>query len=227
MAFVPSTVKRKKSRFAKLLESPKVVPASDVQLPKVTLPSIITPVPVAPFVSTATTTTTITTSKLLQAPALTGPIDIHATQQAVGVPPDTISTTSHLKSPPKPMDRLGVNNTLEKLSSFVVDVEEEEDEVAEITDPYDPYVPNDLLQYWDRQALIEEQRQLEQETKQALEQQRVLREHLERERQELQKQGNLTQLAGGMARGRGRGVSNLPAWLVAQQQQQQNDGLGQ
>ena len=227
MAFVPTTVKRKKSRFAKLLESPKVVPASDVQpqVPKVASASNTTPAHVAPFFSTTTTTTT----SLAQAPLTTGPIDIHGTQQSIGGPAETgsKSTTvnSHFQSPQQPMDRLAVNNnTHDNLNSFVV--EEEEEEVAEITDPYDPYVPNDLLQYWDRQALIHEQRQLEEETKQALEQQRILREQLERERQELQKQGNLTQLVGGLGRGRGRGVSNLPAWLVAQQEQQKEDGIG-
>ncbi len=108
-------------------------------------------------------------------------------------------------------------------------VEEDEDDPVEITDPYDPYVPNDLLQYWDRQALIKEQQQLEQETRQALEHQKILREQLEHERQELQKQGNLVQLAGGLGRGRGRGVSNLPAWLVAKQQEEghKEDALGE
>ena len=45
-------------------------------------------------------------------------------------------------------------------------------DLDEITDPYDPYVPNDLLQYWDRQALAKERAALERETKEALEKRR-------------------------------------------------------
>jgi hypothetical protein len=127
--------------------------------------------------------------------------------------------------------------------------------VAEITDPYDPYIPNDLLQYWERQALAQERERLERETREALEKQRLLRERLEKERQELQRSGNYQELIhrqtntgggdvgpagvetpgnafdeGGMGRGRGRGrgrgISNLPAWLVEKQRLQEQERLG-
>ncbi|KAG7358169.1 hypothetical protein IV203_014756 [Nitzschia inconspicua] len=123
--------------------------------------------------------------------------------------------------------------------------DDDDDEEEEITDPYDPYFPNDLLQYWERQAAAEERARLEQETKDALENQRLLREQLDRERNELQQQQQQQQqqhvenrpvlvgqnesglLAGladpGMGRGRGRGrggVSNLPAWLVEKQRKE-------
>lgn len=125
---------------------------------------------------------------------------------------------------------------------------------SEITDPYDPYIPNDLLQYWERQALAQERERLERETREALEKQRLLRERLERERQELEQSGNYQELiqrqittggdvgpatglpirgnamgdgSMGRGRGRGRGVSNLPAWLVEKQRQmQQQEQLG-
>lgn len=107
------------------------------------------------------------------------------------------------------------------------------DEAAEITDPYDPRVPNDLLQYWDRQRLAQEREALEKETREALENQKRLRQRLEKEREELQLTGDYTKIleassnevvavasSGGMGRGRGRGVSNLPAWLVEKQQKE-------
>jgi hypothetical protein len=105
----------------------------------------------------------------------------------------------------------------------------------EITDPYDPYFPNDLLQYWERQAATEERARLEQEAKEALERQRLLREELNREQEHQPISGSvLTGVVGGdhtllsshvimsgMGRGRGRGgVSNLPAWLVEKQRQE-------
>ena len=104
---------------------------------------------------------------------------------------------------------------------------------TEITDPYDPYVPNDLLQYWDRQSLAKERAQMEREAREALEQQRLLRQRLEMERDELQKKGDFAQILqqqdwGGMGRGRGRGrgrgVSNIPAWLMEKQRQEQLTG---
>jgi hypothetical protein len=104
----------------------------------------------------------------------------------------------------------------------------EDEEPEEITDPYDPYVPNDLLQFWDRQAIAQEREKLEQATRLALGKQRLLREQLEHERQELQRKGDFGKLIlttgmplGGMGRGRGRGVSNLPAWLKKRQEQEQ------
>lgn len=105
--------------------------------------------------------------------------------------------------------------------------EEDEDGTqgeAEITDPYDPYVPNDLLQYRERRLLEEERLQAQVDAQRALEQQKVLREQLEQERQDLQRTGDLSKLVA-IGRGRGRGLSNLPAWLVAKQQQEK-ESLG-
>lgn len=96
-----------------------------------------------------------------------------------------------------------------------------------VTDPYDPLVPNDLLQYWERQAAIQERRELEREAKEAMEAQVRMREQLEVERKELEASGDVdkivehqhrTQMAAG--RGRGRGISNLPKWLVDKQRKE-------
>jgi hypothetical protein len=119
-----------------------------------------------------------------------------------------------------------------------------EREEEEIKDVYDPYVPNDLLQYWDRQSLAKEREALERETKEALEKQRILRMQLEKERETLQQKGDYSKFLGGgpyppskttvstttnppgigMGRGRGRGVSNLPAWLIEQKRKEQELG---
>jgi hypothetical protein len=88
-----------------------------------------------------------------------------------------------------------------------------------VTDPYDPMVPNDVLAYWDRQAAVAQQERWAQERAQLWRDQEVVRQQLEQERQSLLQQGNVQEL---VERGRGRGgLSNVPAWLVAQQKQQQ------
>jgi hypothetical protein len=97
-------------------------------------------------------------------------------------------------------------------------------------DPYDPMIPNDLLQYWENKALAVERERLERETRDTLEQQQHLRQQLEREREELQKSGNVDRLVEHHTKrsmGRGRGLSNLPAWLVEKQRKERevgNDG---
>ncbi len=97
-------------------------------------------------------------------------------------------------------------------------------------DPYDPMVPNDLLQYWENKALAVERERLEREARETLEQHQRLRQQLEREREELQKSGNVDRLVEHHTKrsmGRGRGLSNLPAWLVEKQRKERevgNDG---
>ena len=88
------------------------------------------------------------------------------------------------------------------------------------SDPYDPLFPNDLLQYWERKSFEKDRIRLEQERQQALEDQERLREQLKKEREELARSGNLQELQQREQRrpmGRGRGVSNIPAWLIEKQ----------
>lgn len=114
-------------------------------------------------------------------------------------------------------------------------LEEESDELRRlhesVTDFYDPLVPNDLLAYWERKAAEKQRLELERSARETLERQKLLREQLEQERQAVEATGDVKQIvqhrversmAGGAGRGRGRGVSNLPAWLV----QKQQDSLG-
>jgi hypothetical protein len=105
---------------------------------------------------------------------------------------------------------------------------EESDEIRrlheDVTDPYDPFVPNDLLQYWDRKAAERDRMELEREAQETLERQRAMQQQMELERTQMILAGNALGAADSIlqgSRGRGRGVSNLPAWLVKQQQQQQ------
>jgi hypothetical protein len=94
-------------------------------------------------------------------------------------------------------------------------------------DPYDPMVPNDLLQYWENKALSVERERLEREACETLEEQQRLRQQLEREREELQKSGDVDRLVEYHTKrsmGRGRGLSNLPAWLVEKQRKEREVG---
>jgi hypothetical protein len=93
---------------------------------------------------------------------------------------------------------------------------------ASVVDVYDPHVPNDLFAYWDRKAMEKHRIELEREAQETLQRQETLRQQLEQERESLAKSGNLGDIAQhyaqtSMGRGRGRGVSNLPAWLVQKQ----------
>jgi hypothetical protein len=180
---------------------------------------------------TVTTTTVVrsTFKQFSQAPEV---INIHGhTTTAVDVAnfSDPQQHEYHLEKSPQQ------RHTLQHFQQHQGDNYESE----EITDPYDPYFPNDLLQYWERQAAAEERARLEEETKEAMEQQRFLREELTREREHHHHQsrcgasdivGGSGKLVGnhavmsGMGRGRGRGgVSNLPAWLVEKQRQEEQD----
>jgi hypothetical protein len=99
-------------------------------------------------------------------------------------------------------------------------------------DPYDPLIPNDLLLVREQVALQRQRESLQREAHERLIEQQRLREHLERERLQLQQAGRLDELArsfatgsadSGSGRGRG-GPSNLPAWLV---EKQRLEGLAQ
>ncbi len=91
-------------------------------------------------------------------------------------------------------------------------------EEEKITDPYDPYVPNDLLEYWETLAAKKHREKMERDALEALEHQKVLRKQLEEDRQALLLHNDATGDAAPLrSMGRGRGVSNLPAWLVEKQ----------
>lgn len=88
-------------------------------------------------------------------------------------------------------------------------------------DPYDPFVPNDLLQYWKDQSIAKEKDRLMRERDERIREQEIIRERLERERIDLEREGNLDKVVRhrmqhGAGRGRG-GLSNLPAWVIAEQ----------
>jgi hypothetical protein len=99
---------------------------------------------------------------------------------------------------------------------------------ASVADPYDPHVPNDLLAYRERKTIEQGRLALEREARETLERQQRLRQQLEEERQRVQESGRASEIIEHHAkmslisRGRGRGVSNLPAWLL----QKQKDELG-
>lgn len=136
------------------------------------------------------------------------------------------------------MNPLARSPAVQSLSHGAVVEKEEEPAIAQESEElrllhekakenlYDPFVPNDLLQYWERKAVVAERERLEQEQREKLELQTRLREQLEAERRSLAEKGDLKrmaehQMAGmGRGRGRGRGLSNLPAWLVEKQKKE-------
>ena len=65
---------------------------------------------------------------------------------------------------------------------------------TKINDPYDPFVPNDLLEYWEKQAATKQRERLERQTREAFERQKSIRKKIEDERSELQKSGDYTTL---------------------------------
>jgi len=93
---------------------------------------------------------------------------------------------------------------------------------ASATDPYDPHFPNDLLAYRERKAIEQERLRLEREARETLERQQRLRQQLHEERKKIQESGNVSDLVELHSRmGRGRGINNLPAWLLKKQKEEQ------
>lgn len=217
MAFIPTAIKKRKkpNRFA--AATPKIPPPSAAPAPEGTTNN--------PF---AATTTIVERAQHQGAP-----VDIHAPHNPLpqSQQPHAALELKSREESSKLLIQEASNqhpgtSVLERQHPLVENMRDpdwDRDEEEPITDPYDPYVPNDLLQYWDQQAREKEQRQLERETQMALENQKVLRMQLEHERQALIQGSDLERLD---SRGRGRGMSNLPAWLVAKQAQEKQDKLG-
>jgi len=95
----------------------------------------------------------------------------------------------------------------------------------ECTNPYDPCKPNDYLQWCEERLEQKRARQLEEENKVVLQAMEKARRELEEERQEAARSGDMHRLQATAAqgRGRGRGVTNLPAWMTASTQQAGDD----
>jgi len=253
-AFVPTALKRKRpNRFAKLVETPKAgVPLtspdpSTFAAPQQSVSAVaMASGPTAsssssqPFVFESLSNSTTTTA--------TGHTSSSSFQKVRNIHEESSDISPELSGPTVPIDKEGLVREEAQQNHHHQQQQQQDDvtaEVDDITDPYDPYVPNDLLQYWDRQALAKERAALERETREALESQRMLRQQLEQEREELQRKGDyhkllqeeqqqqqqqqarvLLQQAGRGGRGRGRGLSNLPAWLVEKQRKEREEGLG-
>lgn len=136
--------------------------------------------------------------------------------------PSALSLSSSTQETPLP-----VNSELWSSTTAIEATPEEPDEIRllheNVTDPYDPYVPNDLLQYWERKAAERERVEMEREAQETLERQRAMQQQIEAERTQMLLAGNALGAADSIlqGRGRGRGMSNLPAWLVKQKQEEE------
>ena len=107
---------------------------------------------------------------------------------------------------------------------------------ASVTQPYDPYCPNDYLAYRERKKMEQIRKDMQASALQRLEQQEMLRKKIEEERTKLIESGDFSKIVeksrgdregvvvgGGTGNGRGRGVTNLPAWLVKKQDEQKEE----
>jgi hypothetical protein len=177
-------------------------------------------------------------------------VDIHGTGDAVTTSKDSNKDTSDSHT-------AATDTSVPPRTSQHYDTDEDDNDgpsvEEKITDPYDPYVPNDLLEYWETLAAKKHREKLEQETRDALDRQKLVRKQLEEDRErallnkdamppagrgrgvtnmpawmaERQRQGDSLGTGGAAqpaGRGRGRGVSNLPAWLVEKQRKEATNG---
>jgi hypothetical protein len=86
------------------------------------------------------------------------------------------------------------------------------------SDPYDPSKPNDYLKYCEERTEKKRLKQLEEENKRAVEESERVREAVEKERAKAMEEGDLVRLQATLVsagRGRGRGLTNLPAWMTS------------
>jgi len=211
MAFVPSHLKRKR-------------PAVAAAAPKKTISGFVKS-------TTTTTTSTTNTSTTTAAPKTDLALWKEEVHFVADLPTQDATTTT---------DSNNINKS-DYSSTTAVEPDALRTLHENVTDHYDPLVPNDLLQYWERQAAIQERRELEQEAQRALQNQEAMRQQIlqatatgqqsqqqqeesqiktantEKEEEENQKLIQQRLMAG---RGRGRGVSNLPKWLVDKQQKE-------
>ncbi len=167
-------------------------------------------------VTTTTTTTRIAASKTDKSKAA-AVVDIHGSGNG------TIdSNQGTLAANPIPDSMFHQTTAI-----HIEDTAQEE----KITDLYDPYVPNDLLEYWETLAAKKHREKLERDTREALEQQKAMRQQLEEDRKALLHKKKASESDAAFSSraapmGRGRGVSNLPAWLVEKQQTGGSGGVG-
>jgi hypothetical protein len=103
----------------------------------------------------------------------------------------------------------------------------------EVDDPYDPRRPNDYFGICKDREEIKRKRQIAEENQRKLEENNRIRADLERQRREAMEKQDYKTLAANASMpasttlsipsGRGRGVSNLPAWLVQKMQQEEEE----
>lgn len=84
-------------------------------------------------------------------------------------------------------------------------------------DPYDPSKPNDYLKYCEERFEKKRQKQVEEDNRKAIVEAERMRDAVEKERAKAMEEGDLARVQAsliGSGRGRGRGMTNLPAWLT-------------
>ena len=80
-------------------------------------------------------------------------------------------------------------------------------------DPYDPMKPNDYLVWCEERLEKSRLAKVEEENRRILIEQERSRERLAKDRLEAAEKGDIARLQA-IGRGRGRGLTNLPAWMT-------------
>jgi hypothetical protein len=217
MAFIPAAVRKRPHK----VKSVAVPAATAIQAASVSA----TPATRAP--STAALSSGLVEILTSRALARVDSTAASATLSRLPVPNAMATTSAAAEN-----TLIGNNDRRKEETVHTVEIESFSSATATTTiidDPYDPAVPNDVWQYWDFQAAARERQKLEKEHVQRLAQQEALRQQAARERQALLHGNDTSALAAYQARasGRGRGISNLPAWMKAPQQSESRPTGGQ
>ena len=148
--------------------------------------------------ATAATTTTTTTTKVNKFSSL---------KQVENDDQNTVNTSNDLKYIHNDNNKSYLNKIIGDISTF------------DVMDPYDPIKPNDYLKLCEERLAKQRAILLEEEYHQQLIEAQKVREAKEKERADAVEQGDLQKLqelssVGRGRGGRGRGISNLPAWMT-------------
>lgn len=179
----------------------------------------------------------------------TEPAGVHAASKQKSLVGNSAIATANIESssklPQKDSENLIGKQDEQEISTLETRSHEQEEGGGEseelrllhesVTDPYDPFCPNDYLEYCEEKRREIERKELEKSTREALHQQQIIREQIVEERRKMIEIGDYQSVVSSVRNrehnsisdtehnGRGRGVRNLPAWLLNKQQQDTSD----
>ena len=186
---------------------------------------------------------------LRKASVPTEPVGVHAASKQKSLAGNSAISTTNIEESTillqKASENLIAKQDKQEISTLETRSHEQEEGGGEseelrllhesVTDPYDPFCPNDYLEFCEEKRREIERKELEKATREALQQQQIIREQIVEERRKMIEIGDYQSVVSSVRNrennsisdpehiGRGRGVRNLPAWLVNKQQQDTSD----